>query len=105
MTAEERLEHPAPADRSDVPSPAPGQTDALLLTAIMRIERDLGRMEAKLDRVLIDQGAHGSQLDDLTHKVSFVRGMLFAIGAVIAAASWLVANTILPLVTITPASS
>lgn len=58
------------------------------------IQKSIGAIGAKLDRVIDDVAKQGEKLDDLRHKVSFVRGTIFVLGALVAVVGYLVANNI-----------
>jgi hypothetical protein len=56
------------------------------LQAVMEIQRTLGEMSSKLDRVVTDVKSHGEKLDTIRSQISFVRGVLWVLGALLAIA-------------------
>jgi hypothetical protein len=87
-------ERPDPSDKPEVVDLGPGQSDhSFLLQAIMQVQRDLGGIGAKLDRVIADVGTQDAKTDALQHTVSFVKGAIWVIGGLITAVGALVAIT------------
>jgi hypothetical protein len=50
----------------------------------MEMQKSVGQFEAKLDRLVTDVSGLDTKVDDLRHKVTFVKGALWVIGAIIA---------------------
>jgi hypothetical protein len=91
----ENLEAPEPEDKPDVVALGPGQIDhSFTLQAIMTVQRELGGLGAKLDRVIEDNADQGRKLDELRHQVTFVRGAIAVVGILAAIVGWLVANKV-----------
>jgi hypothetical protein len=47
---------------------------------------EVGRLTASVDRLIDDVKGHGTKLDDISHKISFLKGAIWVAGIVIAAA-------------------
>jgi len=54
------------------------------LQAVMEMQRTLGEMSSKLDRVVADVKSHGDKLDTIRSQISFVKGGLWVLGALVA---------------------
>jgi hypothetical protein len=57
-----------------------------LLRAIMEMQRTLGELSSKVDRVVTDGKSHGEKLDAIRTQISFVRGVLWVLGGLMALA-------------------
>ena len=56
------------------------------LQAVMEMQRTLGEMSSKLDRVVADVKSHGEKLDTIRSQISFVKGALWVLGGLMAIA-------------------
>jgi hypothetical protein len=45
---------------------------------------EVGKLTANVDRLIADVKSQGTKLDDIAHKISYVKGAMWAGGAVIA---------------------
>ena len=67
--------------------PPPGQTPMLdhsfTLQAIMELQKTIGDLSAKTDRLITDVAGHGTKIERIGHQISFVKGALWVIGALI----------------------
>jgi hypothetical protein len=75
--------------------------DAFVRQAMLQMQRELGAIGAKLDRVISDVEDHGAKIDDvrekiddLRHKVSFVRGGIWVLGGLAVMVGWLLSHNI-----------
>jgi hypothetical protein len=92
MAAEPVRERPAPLDKPETIALGPGQPDqSFMLQAILQVQRELGSVSAKLDRVIADTSEHRRQLDEMQHTLSFVRGGFYVLlgAAIVALLGWL----------------
>lgn len=60
----------------------------------MDIQRSVGELSAKIDRLIKDSEQTGRQLDEVRHQVTFVRGAIFVVAALAAVITFLVSNKI-----------
>ncbi len=56
------------------------------LQIVMEMQRTLGEMFGKLDRVVADVKSHGEKLDIIRSQISFVKGALWVLGGLMAIA-------------------
>lgn len=47
---------------------------------------EIGKLSANVERLIADVNGHGTKLDDISHKISFLRGAIWVAGIVITAA-------------------
>jgi hypothetical protein len=88
-------ERPEPSDKPDTVALGPGPSEyAYTLQALGRVERELGGLGAKLDRVIQDSEKHATKLDELRHQVSFVKGAFWVITAIAAILAFFLANKV-----------
>ncbi len=84
----------APTDQPDVPpSRYQPQTHDFTLQAIIEVQRSVGDLCAKVDRLVTDVGKHGEKISDLRETLSFLRGVVWVFGIlgllVVPVATWL----------------
>jgi hypothetical protein len=60
------------------------------LQMIVQLTADVGKLTAKVDRLIDDQKGIGEKVDTVRHTVSFVRGAVWVIGGIIAVAIFIV---------------
>ena len=53
------------------------------LQAIMELQKTIGDLSAKTDRLITDVAGHGTKIERIGHQISFVKGALWVIGALI----------------------
>lgn len=60
----------------------------------MELQKSVGQLVAKVDRLGDDTKTHGTKIDEIRHQVSFVKGAMWVAGATLAfliiAGGWLV---------------
>jgi hypothetical protein len=56
------------------------------LQAVMEMQRTLGEISSKVDRVVADVKSHGDKLDTIRSQISFVKGALWVLGSMMAVA-------------------
>ena len=92
MAAESAPERAAPLDKPETIALGPGPGDqSFVLQAILQVQRELGAVGAKLDRVIADTSEHGRKLDEVQRSLSVVRGGFYALVSVgiLALLGWL----------------
>lgn len=71
----------APVDQPDVPpSKYQPQTHDFTLQAVVEVQRSVGDLCAKVDRLITDVGKHGEKISDLRETLSFLRGVVWVFG-------------------------
>lgn len=60
------------------------------LQAIMEVQKAIGDLTAKTERLISDVMAHGTKIDGIQHQISFVKGALWVIGALVVIAGTLI---------------
>lgn len=82
----------APKQLADVAPP----TDLYALSDIRIVMRDLGKLSAQVERLINDVASHGGKIDDVRHQITFVRGAMYVVGALLAllvvVAGWLITH-------------
>jgi hypothetical protein len=77
-----------PRQFASVPPPQ----DLYQTSDIRFVMHEVGKLVAKVDRLIEDVGKHGDKIDGLRHQVTFVKGALWVIGFLIlafgAVATW-----------------
>jgi hypothetical protein len=53
------------------------------LQTIMDVQKAIGELTAKTDRLISDVASHGTKVDGIGHQISFVKGALWVIGALV----------------------
>jgi hypothetical protein len=53
------------------------------LQAIMEVQKALGDLTAKTERLISDVSGHGTKIDDIRHQISFVKGALWVVGGLV----------------------
>ena len=106
-----RSERDAPPDGlPDVPpsSRQQGHTHDFTLKAVIEMQRSLGDLCAKVDRLIVDVGKQSEKVSELRDTVSFVRGAIWVIGilgvVVVPFLTWLL-NHSYPPNTVAPVSA
>lgn len=83
-----------PTDFAKTPPPIyPGVVDTgYLFECMMQVQKSIGELSAKADRLILDVHSHGEKIDGVRHQIAFVRGAMWVIGFVVvvvaAAATW-----------------
>lgn len=69
-----------PTSSSSTPSDFPQVTppDLYATSDIRFVMLEIGKLTAKVDRLVDDVGSHGDKIDDLKHQSSFVKGVVAA---------------------------
>ncbi len=73
---------PTADSSADIPTSPP--QDLYAMSDIRFVMLEIGKLTTKVDRLISDVGSHGEKIDAVRHQVSFVRGALYVIGAIIA---------------------
>lgn len=76
--------------------PAPRSVPALShdYQFALDIQKSIGELGAKVDRVIKDNEEHGRKLDEVRHQVSFVKGAIYVVGILAALVAFLIANKV-----------
>jgi hypothetical protein len=53
------------------------------LQAVMELQKAVSELSTKTDRLITDVAAHGSKIDAVREQISFVRGGMWVIGALV----------------------
>ena len=77
---------PEPPPQRFATTPPPPQALDSLTQQIYVLSASVSALEAKLARVIDDAADHENQIDTIRNQVSFVRGVVWVIGALIAVA-------------------
>jgi hypothetical protein len=56
------------------------------LQAITELQKSITDVGSKTDRLIRDVDGHGSKIDAIRHQITFVKGALWVVGALIATA-------------------
>jgi hypothetical protein len=74
------------AEPEDTPRSFPQTTpqDLYQTSDIRFVMLEIGKMMSKVDRLIDDVRSHGQKIDGVRHQISFVRGAMWVIGALIA---------------------
>jgi hypothetical protein len=57
------------------------------LQAIMEVQKTIGDLTAKTERLISDVAGHGTKIDGIRHQIAFVKGALWVIGALVVISS------------------
>lgn len=69
-----------PGQMPNVPPPTPMLDHSFTLQAIMDLTKSVGELTAKTDRLIGDVKGQSDKLDEVRHKITFVRGAVWVIG-------------------------
>lgn len=75
---------PPPKDTSPADFPQTTPRDLYATSDIRFVMVTIGELTTKVDSLIKSVDSHGEKLDDLRHKVSFVKGAMWVIGGVLA---------------------
>ena len=67
----------------DVPDPVHRYDSMQVLQALIEIQKEVTANSTKTDRLIVDVGSLSTKVDDVREKISFVRGAVWVIGALI----------------------
>jgi hypothetical protein len=56
------------------------------LQAVMKLHKLVAEVGTKTDRLITDVASHSTKLDTVSHQISFVKGAMWVIGALVALA-------------------
>lgn len=82
----DRSETSVPTEMASVPPQTPMLDHSFTLQAIMELKGSFGVLLTKTDRLISDVKDQGEKIDQLRHQVTFVRGALWVVGAILVAA-------------------
>jgi len=61
-----------------------------------KAELELEALSAQVERLIEDVASHGGKIDDVRHQITFVRGAMYVVGALLAllvvVAGWLITH-------------
>lgn len=84
----DRRTEAAVAPDPDFEVPEPGRPAphgaSFVLQSILEVQRTIGQIDAKVDRLMIDMDSTKTKVDIINHQISFVKGVLWVIGALVA---------------------
>lgn len=67
----------------------PAYEPSHVIQMLVQIQKDIAKLETKVERLISDVAGHGEHINGITHQASFIKGAVWVLGALFTIATLL----------------